>query len=87
MTMIIVPAMIAQVVSLLFMDKIGIFIKEISGNQVLGVFITLLAVLDAILFPQKSPAFSVHGCIWTKYRSHHINRIEEKGVPIPCKGR
>lgn len=50
MTMIIVPAMIAQVIPLLFMDKISVVLDKLNGTQVLGAFCGVLTVIDGVLF-------------------------------------
>lgn len=50
MTLIIVPAMIAQIVPLFFMDQIRTVIPSIDGNQILTIFIVVFVIIDVGLF-------------------------------------
>ncbi len=50
MTMILVPAMVVQIVPLLFMDQIGTLIKNVDGSQFLFGFITVFTLIDVAIF-------------------------------------
>jgi ABC-2 type transport system permease protein len=46
MAMILIPAILAQVVPLLFRDQIEAFIQAVDGPQLLAIVVAVLAVLD-----------------------------------------
>jgi ABC-2 type transport system permease protein len=50
MTMILGPAMIAQIVPLLFMDQMGSIMQKINWTQIQIVFLVLFALIDVVLF-------------------------------------
>ena len=50
MTLVFVPAIVAQVVPLLFRDQIGPFIKKVDGLQLLVIIVVVLAVIDIGIF-------------------------------------
>ena len=45
-----VPAIVVQVVPLLFRDQIGAFIEAVDGRQLLGIVVAVLAVIDLGVF-------------------------------------
>jgi ABC-2 type transport system permease protein len=49
MAMILVPAMLVQVVPLLFRDQVGQFIESVDGPQLLALVVAVLAVLDVVV--------------------------------------
>lgn len=49
MAMILIPAMLFQVVPLLFRDQIGQFIQAVNGPQLLTIVVAVLAVLDLVV--------------------------------------
>jgi ABC-2 type transport system permease protein len=52
-----VPAIVVQVVPLLFQDQIGAFIKEVNGPQLLAIVVVVLAVIDVGLFAAAMARF------------------------------
>jgi len=49
MAIILIPAMLIQVVPLLFRDRIGQFIESVNGPQLLTIVVAVLAVLDVVM--------------------------------------
>ena len=49
MAIILIPAMLIQVVPLLFRDRIGQFIESVNGPQLLTIVVAVLAVLDVVV--------------------------------------
>jgi len=50
MTFILVPAMLVQIVPLLFGEQIGALIGGIDGQQFLVIMVVILAIIDGALF-------------------------------------
>jgi hypothetical protein len=50
MSLVFAPAIVAQVVPLLFRDQIGPLIEKIDGLQLLVIIVVLLAVIDVGVF-------------------------------------
>jgi ABC-2 type transport system permease protein len=64
MAMLIVPAVIVQLVPLLFRDRIGQLIEAINGPQLLLAFIVTMAVVDVVLFVLAVASFRRSKLAW-----------------------